>query len=249
MIFWVESVKSMPLSAGARLGPYEILAPIGAGGMGEVYRARDTRLSREVAIKVLPEHLAKDPEALDRFRREAIAVAALAHPNILVLYDVGLEQEIQYAVTELLEGETLRECLSRGPLPWRKVAQLGSGLAAAHSKGIVHQDIKPANIVLTSDGRVKILDFGLAQMRSAPSQSDDTATLTEAAPAVMGTVGYMSPEQVRGEKAQAASDIFSLGCVSYEMVTGRRAFTGKSVTDTMAAILKTNLPRWGIPAN
>ena len=153
----------MALTAGTRLGPYEILAAIGAGGMGEVYRARDTRLNREVAIKVLPEHLARDPEALARFRREAMAVAALAHPNILVLYDVGSEQEVQYAVMELLEGETLRERLSRGPLAWRKVAELGSaiaeGLAAAHSKGIVHQDIKPANIFMTSDGRVKILDF------------------------------------------------------------------------------------------
>jgi eukaryotic-like serine/threonine-protein kinase len=236
----------MPLSAGTRLGPYEILAPIGAGGMGEVYRARDTRLNREVAIKVLPEHLAKDPDALARFRREAMAVAALAHPNILVLYDVGSEQEVQYAVTELLEGETLRERLSGGPLPWRKVAELGSaiaeGLAAAHSKGIVHQDMKPANIFLTSDGRVKILDFGLAQMRSAPSQTEDTATLTEASPAVMGTIGYMSPGQVRGEKVEAASDIFSLGCVLYEMVTGRRAFGGKSASDTMAAILKDEPP-------
>jgi len=236
----------MSFPAGSSLGPYEILAPIGAGGMGEVYRARDTRLNREVAIKVLPEHLAKDPEALERFRREAIAVAALAHPNILVLHDVGSEQEIRYAVTELLEGETLRERLSRGPLPWRKVAELGSalaeGLAAAHSKGIVHQDIKPANIFLTSDGRVKILDFGLAEIRSAPSETENTATLTEAGPVVMGTVGYMSPEQVRGEKAEAASDIFSLGCVLYEMLTGRRAFTGKSVTDTMAAILKDEPP-------
>jgi serine/threonine protein kinase len=226
--------------------PYEILAPIGAGGMGEVYRARDTRLNRDVAIKVLPEHLAKDPDALARFRREAMAVAALAHPNILVLHDVGSEQEVQYAVTELLEGETLRERLSRGSLAWRKVAELGSavaeGLAAAHSKGIVHQDIKPGNIFLTSDGRVKILDFGLAEIRSAPSETEETATLTEAGPVVMGTVGYMSPEQVRGEKAEATSDIFSLGCVLYEMVTGRRAFSGKSVTDTMAAILKDEPP-------
>jgi serine/threonine protein kinase len=236
----------MALTAGTRLGPYEILAAIGAGGMGEVYRARDTRLNRNVAIKVLPEHLAKDPEALARFRREAMAVAALAHPNILVLYDVGSDQEVHYAVTELLEGETLRERLSRGPLAWRKVAELGSaiaeGLAAAHSKGIVHQDIKPANIFLTADGHVKILDFGLAQMRSTPSQTEDTATLTEASPAVMGTIGYMSPEQVRGEKVEAGSDIFSLGCVLYEMMTGRRAFSGKSATDTMAAILKDEPP-------
>jgi serine/threonine protein kinase len=214
--------------------------------MGEVYRARDTRLNRDVAIKVLPEHLAKDPDALARFRREAMAVAALAHPNILVLHDVGSEQEVQYAVTELLEGETLRERLSSGSLAWRKVAELGSavaeGLAAAHSKGIVHQDIKPGNIFLTSDGRVKILDFGLAEIRSAPSQNEETATLTEASPAVMGTIGYMSPEQVRGEKAEATSDIFSLGCVLYEMVTGRRAFSGKSATDTMAAILKDEPP-------
>ena len=237
---------SMPLPVGTRLGPYEVIAPIGAGGMGEVYRARDTRLNRDVAIKVLPEHLAKDPDALARFQGEAMAVAALAHPNILVLYDVGSDQEVHYAVTELLEGETLRDRLSRGPIAWRKVAELGSaiaeGLAAAHSKGIVHHDIKPANIFLIADGQVKILDFGLAQITSAPSQSDDIATVTEAGPAVMGTVGYMSPEQVRGEKTEAASDIFSLGCVLYEMVTGGRAFTGKSATDTMAAILKDEPP-------
>lgn len=236
----------MALSARERLGPYEILAPIGAGGMGEVYRARDTRLNREVAIKVLPEHLAQDPEALARFQREAKAVAALAHPNILVLYDVGSAGSVHYAVTELLEGETLRERLSRGPVAWRKAAELGAaiaeGLAAAHSKGIVHQDVKPANIFLTSDGRVKILDFGLAQMRDSPAQSDETVTVTEAGPAVMGTIGYMSPEQVRGEKVGTASDIFSLGCVLYEMVTARRAFTGKSATDTMAAILKEEPP-------
>jgi eukaryotic-like serine/threonine-protein kinase len=236
----------MALSAGERLGPYEILAPIGAGGMGEVYRARDTRLNREVAVKVLPEHLANDPEALARFEREAKAVAALAHPNILVLYDVGSSDNVHYAVTELLEGETLRERLSRGPLAWRKAAELGAamaeGLAAAHSKGIVHQDVKPANIFLTSDGRVKILDFGLAQIRDSPTQSEETVTVTEAGPAVMGTIGYMSPEQVRGEKVGTSSDIFSLGCMLYEMVTGRRAFIGKSATDTMAAILKDEPP-------
>jgi serine/threonine protein kinase/tetratricopeptide (TPR) repeat protein len=236
----------MVLSARERLGPYEILAPIAAGGMGEVYRARDTRLNREVAIKVLPEHLAKDLEALARFQRVAKAVAALAHPNILVLYDVGLADSVHYAVTELLEGETLRERLSLGLVAWRKAAELGAaiaeGLAAAHSKGIVHQDVKPANIFLTSDGRVKILDFGLAQIRDSPAQSEETVTVTEAGPAVMGTIGYMSPEQVRGEKVGTASDIFSLGCVLYEMVTARRAFTGKSATDTMAAILKEEPP-------
>jgi len=232
----------MALSQGVRLGPYEIVAAIGAGGMGEVYKARDTRLNREVAVKVLPENLARDPQALARFEREAKAVAALSHSNILVLYDVGSAEGVHFAVTELLEGETLRDRLSRGAMPWRKVAEMGAavaqGLAAAHAKGIVHQDIKPANLFLTADGRVKILDFGLAQIRNAPRPSEDTETLTQAGPTVMGTIGYMSPEQVRGEKAEAASDIFSLGCVLYEMVTGRRAFTGQSAGDTLAAILK-----------
>jgi serine/threonine-protein kinase len=237
----------MPLSAGDTLGPYELLAPIGAGGMGEVWKARDSRLNRDVALKVLPDHLSRDAEALARFDREAKAVAALSHPNILVLYDVGADAGIHFVVTELLEGETLRERIARGPLPWRKAAELGAaiaeGLAAAHSKGIVHQDIKPANIFLTSDGRVKILDFGLAQVRRAPTEDESTVTLTEAGNRiVMGTIGYMSPEQVRGEKAQASSDVFSLGCVLYEMVSGRRAFTGKSSSDTLAAILKEEPP-------
>jgi len=236
----------MYLKPGGRLGPYEIVAGIGAGGMGEVYRARDTRLNRDVAIKVLPGHLAEDPQALARFESEAKAVAALSHPNILVLHDIGSVDSTKFAVTELLEGETLRERLSRGPVPWRKAAEYGAaiaqGLAAAHSRGIVHQDIKPGNIFLTSDGRVKILDFGLAQVRSAPSESDDTAPLTEASQTVLGTIGYMSPEQVRGERAQAASDIFSLGCVLYEMVTGRRAFSGGSATEIMAAVLKEDPP-------
>jgi eukaryotic-like serine/threonine-protein kinase len=233
----------MPLSAGDRLGPYEILAPIGAGGMGEVYRARDSRLDREVAIKVLPEQLAGDSQALARFEREAKAVAALSHPNILVLFDVGEHEGIRYAVTELLAGETLRDRLNRSPLPWRKTVELGvalaDGLAAAHGKEIIHRDIKPANIFLTDDGHVKILDFGLARWQGTKVPTDETATLDETqAGAVMGTAGYMSPEQVRGEKAGAPSDIFSLGCVLYEAVTGRRAFPGKSAGDTMAAILK-----------
>jgi eukaryotic-like serine/threonine-protein kinase len=237
----------MPLSAGDTLGPYELLAPIGAGGMGEVWKARDSRLNRDVALKVLPDHLSRDAEALARFDREANAVAALSHPNILVLYDVGADAGIHFVVTELLEGETLRERIAGGPLPWRKAAEMGAaiaaGLAAAHSKGIVHQDIKSANIFLTSDGRVKILDFGLAQVRRAPTEDESTVTLTEAGNRiVMGTIGYMSPEQVRGEKAQASSDVFSLGCVLYEMVSGRRAFTGKSSSDTLAAILKEEPP-------
>ncbi len=164
----------------------------------------------------------------------------------MVLYDVGSAGRVDYAVAELLEGETLRDRLSRGPLPWRKAAELGAaiaeGLSAAHSKGVVHRDIKPANIFLTTDGRVKILDFGLAQVASAPRESEDTATLTEAGPTVMGTIGYMSPEQVRGEKIEAASDIFSLGCVLYEAVTGLRAFRGESATETMAAILRDEPP-------
>jgi len=237
----------MPLSVGDNLGPYEIVGLIGAGGMGEVYRARDSRLHRDVALKVLPPHLASDSQALVRFDHEAKAVAALSHPNILVLHDVGADAGVHYVVTELLEGETLRERIARGPIPWRTAAEMGAdiaaGLAAAHSKGIVHRDIKPANIFLTSDGRLKILDFGLAQVRKLPTEDESTVTLTEAGHrTVMGTIGYMSPEQVRGEEAQAPSDIFSLGCVLYEMVSGRRAFSGKSANDTLAAILKDEPP-------
>jgi len=170
----------MSLSAGDRVGPYEILAPIGAGGMGEVYRARDSRLDREVAVKVLPEHLANDPQALARFEHEAKAVAALSHPNILVLFDVGAHEGTHYAVTELLEGETLRDRLSRSPLSWRNTIELGvalaDGLAAAHGKDIVHRDIKPANIFLTTGGQVKILDFGLAWRQRKTLPEDETVT-------------------------------------------------------------------------
>jgi len=231
----------MPLATGHRLGPYEILAPIGAGGMGEVYRARDSRLGREVAVKVLPPHLAANPAALARFEREARAVAALSHPNILAIHDFGSDQGVSYAVTELLEGETLRQRIERSPLGWRKAGEiavaLAEGLAAAHAKQITHRDLKPANIFLTSDGRVKILDFGLA--RSGPTAGDQDATAgPETEPGtILGTVGYMSPEQVRGSPADPRSDIFSFGCVLYEMVTGRQAFARPTGPETMTAIL------------
>lgn len=237
----------MPIAPGERLGPYEIRAQIGAGGMGEVYSARDTRLNRDVAIKVLPGHMEKDPQALARFKSEALAVAALSHPNVLVLHDIGSQDGITWAVTELLDGETLRAKLDRGPIPWRKAAEMGAaiaeGLAAAHARGIVHRDIKPANIFLTSDGRVKILDFGLAQQQLYANPDDKTAThVIDDAGTVSGTIGYMSPEQLRGDKVDATSDIFSLGCVLLEMVTGERPFQGQSATERMAGILREESP-------
>jgi len=239
----------MTLSTGTRLGPYEITGPLGAGGMGEVYRARDTRLDRDVAIKVLGEQLADDPRALARFEREAKAVAALSHPNILAIHDFGEEQGVRFAVTELLEGETLRGRLQRERLTWRRAVEIGAslaeGLAAAHAKGIVHRDLKPENVFLTSAGLVKILDFGLARA-DAPSAKDvtlaPTATQETEVGAVLGTVGYMSPEQVAGEVADARSDIFSLGCVLYECLSGRRAFGRGTPGQTMAAILRDHPP-------
>ena len=237
----------MTLIPGTRLGPYEIVAPLGAGGMGEVYRARDFRLERDVAIKVLPGHLSDDPQALARFEREAKAVAALSHPNILAIYDLGSDGGSTYAVTELLEGETLRSLLGRGALPWRKAVEIGSsvadGLSAAHSKGIVHRDLKPENIFLTVDGRAKVLDFGLARQKPTSSPEDETDAPTQTEPGVvMGTVGYMSPEQIRGRIADAPSDIFSLGCVLYEMIAGRRAFARETGVQTMTAILEQHPP-------
>ncbi|MGH9671728.1 MAG: protein kinase domain-containing protein, partial [Bryobacteraceae bacterium] len=222
---------------------------LGAGGMGEVYRAKDPRLDREVAIKVIPEHLALDPVALSRFEREAKAVAALSHPNILAIHDFGREANVCYAVTELLEGESLRARLVLSSLPWRKAAEIGAaiadGLAAAHAKGIVHRDLKPENIFLLPDGRVKILDFGLARVNPATQVADGdnvTVAATTDPGIVLGTVGYMSPEQVRGETADAQSDIFSFGCVLYEMVSGRRPFARSSTADSMAAVLKEEPP-------
>ncbi len=238
----------MTLAAGTRFGPYEILSPLGAGGMGEVYRAKDSRLGREVAIKVLPDSTAKDPEALVRFEREAKAVAALSHPNILALHDVGTENGVVYAVMELLDGETLRGKLQGGPLPARRVLEWGreiaEGLAAAHEKGIIHRDLKPENLFITSDNRVKILDFGLArqtlaQTPSAATQENTPTKSVGTGPGtVMGTAGYMSPEQVRGEIADHRADIFSLGAVLYEMASGKRAFKGDSAVETMNAVLK-----------
>ena len=220
----------MPLAPGTILGQYEIRAPLGAGGMGEVYRAHDTRLDREVAIKVLPESLTSDTDRLRRFEQEARAAAALNHPNILAVYQMATEGNVSYMVTELLDGETLRDRLRRGPIPLRKAVdygvQIAHGLGAAHEKGIVHRDLKPENLFVTKDGRVKILDFGLAKLIPTPAASADggTVTLEETEPGVvMGTVGYMSPEQVRGQTADPRSDIFAFGAVLYEMVAGRPA--------------------------
>jgi hypothetical protein len=233
------------MQRGSRLGPYEILGPLGAGGMGEVYRARDPRLGRDVAIKVLPAGFAADPERLRRFEQEAHAVAALSHPNILAIYDVGTHEGAPYLVTELLEGESLRERLKGGAMPVRKgvetAIQIASGLAAAHEKGIVHRDLKPENVFVTKDGHVKILDFGIAKL-APPRTAEElgkATTVVEATEAgvVLGTVAYMSPEQVRGQNVDARSDIFSFGCVLFEMVCGRWAFGRETAADTMSAIL------------
>jgi len=233
---------------GRTLGHYQIVAKVGAGGMGEVYRARDTKLGRDVAVKVLPEALANDPGALARFEQEAKAVASLSHPNILAIHDFGTEDGVRYAVTELLEGATLREKLESGPMPVRKALdyalQMARGLAAAHDRGVVHRDVKPDNVFVTSDGVLKILDFGLAkQFPVAPGESNaDLPTVHTAPHTVLGTVGYMSPEQVRAQPVDRRSDIFSFGCVLYEMVSGRRAFVRGTTVETMTAILNDDPP-------
>lgn len=238
-------------AAGTKLGPYEILSAIGAGGMGEVYRARDPRIGREVAIKVLPAHFSQDSERLRRFEQEARATGVLNHPNILAVYDVGTEAGSPYLVTELLQGETLRKRLSDGPLPLRKAIdyslQIAHGLSAAHEKGIIHRDIKPENIFITKEGRIKILDFGLAKL-TQPEVTE--SKVTEAATrshqtdtgVVMGTVLYMSPEQVRGEKVDHRSDIFGFGTILYEMISGKRPFSGDSQIEIMHSILKAEPP-------
>jgi eukaryotic-like serine/threonine-protein kinase len=239
----------MALSSGTKLGPYEIQALIGAGGMGEVYRAKDARLDRIVAIKVLPASFSADHDRMQRFAQEARAAAALNHPNILSIFDIGDEKGSPYVVSELLEGETLRERVRSGALSSRKAidygVQVARGLAAAHEKGIVHRDLKPENLFITGDGRVKILDFGLAKLTrpEAASEADAPTVHGVTEPGlIMGTAGYMSPEQVRGQPADPRSDIFAFGAILYEMISGKRAFHGETSADTMSAILKEEVP-------
>src|SRR5436190_9804323 len=241
----------MTIAAGTRLGPYEILSPLGAGGMGEVYRARDTSLGRDVAIKVLPVAYSEDAERLRRFEQEAQAVGALNHPNILVIHQIGTDDGAPYIVSELLDGETLRDHMSGAAVPQRKAIdyalQIAHGLAAAHAKGIVHRDLKPENLFVTNDGRVKILDFGLAKLTGTAdrnqSQTEVPTRRVDTDPGlVMGTMGYMSPEQLRGKPADHRSDIFSFGAILYEMLSGKRAFRGGSMAETVSAILREDPP-------
>jgi serine/threonine protein kinase/Tfp pilus assembly protein PilF len=238
----------MPVVPGTRLGPYEILSPLGAGGMGEVYRARDMRLDREVALKVLPERLAGDAHARARFEREAKAVAALSHPNVLAIHDFSAHDEVWYAVTELLVGETLRERLNSARIPYRRAIEIGAeiaeGLTAAHGKGVIHRDLKPENVFLTTEGRVKILDFGLA-FREDDTFDGRTTSFRSEPGTVVGTTAYMSPEQLRGEALDASTDLFSLGCVLYEMLAGRRPFSGPNAAVTIGAILSAEPPELG----
>jgi len=241
------------LQPGTRLGPYEIVSPLGAGGMGEVYRAKDTRLDRTVAIKVLASHLSQDAELKQRFLREARAISSLSHPHICALYDVGSQDGVEYLVMELLEGETLAERLAKGTLPLAQVLRFGveiaEALGAAHRQGIVHRDLKPGNVMLTKSG-VKLLDFGLAkQLEGAASGAGDLSQVeTKSVDAltgkgvILGTVQYMAPEQLEGKEADSRTDIFALGDVLYEMATGRKAFAGTSPASLIGAILKEEPP-------
>jgi serine/threonine protein kinase len=239
------------ISPNTNIGQYTIVSKIGEGGMGEVYRARDSKLGREVAIKVLPAAFSEDGERLRRFEQEAQAASALNHPNILVIFHIGMHAGAPYIVSELLEGETLRERMGGVALPQRKVIdyglQIAHGLAAAHTKGIVHRDLKPENVFITKDGRVKILDFGLAKLTGSAdgiqSQTEVPTRRVDTDPGVvMGTLGYMSPEQLRGRPVDHRSDIFSFGAILYEMLSGKRAFRGESTADTMSSILREDPP-------
>src|SRR5882724_3558895 len=240
----------MPLSAGTRLGPYEILSPLGAGGMGEVYRARDTRLDRTVAIKVLPGHLSSNPQLRERFEREAKAISTLSHPHICSLYDIGHQDGIDYLVMEYLEGETLAHRIKKGALPTEQVVQyaiqITDALDTAHRHGVIHRDLKPGNVMLTKSG-AKLLDFGLAKVRATEAAAGMTALPTQTTPltgegTILGTLQYMAPEQLEGAEADARTDIFALGTLIYEMATGRKAFEGKSQASVIAAILEREPP-------
>jgi serine/threonine protein kinase len=249
--------RKSELSRGDRLGRYEIRSLLGSGGMGVVYRAHDTRLARDVAVKVLPQALAADPERLSRFEREVRVASALSDPHIVAVFDAGREGAISYFVSELVEGETLRAILDAQRLSLHKVldlaVQLASGLAAAHARGIVHRDLKPDNILVSRDGLARIADFGLAKLRepSGPipgvvSEVTTKSSVSTAEGAILGTIGYMAPEQVRGDPADARSDIFSFGCVLYEMAAGWRAFNGNRPIETLAAILRDDPPSIGL---
>ncbi|HET9795519.1 MAG TPA: serine/threonine-protein kinase, partial [Thermoanaerobaculia bacterium] len=236
----------MTLASGTRLGPYEILSPIGAGGMGEVYRARDARLGREVAVKTLPAEMSQSADRLGRFEQEARSASALDHPNIIAVYDIGRSGDVVYMAMQLVEGRTLREMLEAAPFPPRRVLDLGcqiaEGLASAHAAGIVHRDLKPENVMISKDGFVKILDFGLAKL-AEPSPGNVSDMPTQAAPSttpgtIMGTVGYMSPEQASGAKTDFRSDQFSLGTMLYEMSTGKKAFQRPTSAETLTAIIR-----------
>src|SRR5271157_3788623 len=245
----------MALSSGTKLGPYEIVSPLGAGGMGEVYRARDTRLDRTVAVKILPAHLSSNPEAKQRFDREGRAISSLNHPNICTLHDVGHQDGIDFLVMEFLEGETLADRLAKGPLPTEQVMKYGieicEGLERAHKSGVVHRDLKPGNVMLTKTG-AKLMDFGLAKATPSGAAPASSLTVTMSGPpaeqpltargTLVGTFQYMSPEQLEGHDADARSDIFALGAVLYEMATGKRAFTGKTQASIVAAILASEPP-------
>ena len=249
----------MALGAGTRLGVYEILAPIGAGGMGEVYRARDTKLGRDVAVKVLPEEFSRDQERLARFEREAKLLASLNHANIATLHGLETSDGIQFLVMELVEGETLAERIASGPITNDEAIplfiQIAEGLEAAHDKGVVHRDLKPANIKLTPEGKIKILDFGLAKAFStkenvsATTSNSPTLTKGTALGAIIGTASYMSPEQARGRRVDKKTDLWAFGCCLYEALTGRKAFDGDNVTDILAAVVN-NDPSWDrLPAS
>src|SRR5262245_46919168 len=241
----------MTLDAGTRLGPYEVLGPLGAGGMGEVYRARDTRLAREVAVKVLAAELAADATRLKRFEKEARAASAFNHPNIVTIFDIGSTDGVSWIAMERVEGQTLRRLITAGPIPMRKQltlgAQIADGLTKAHESGIVHRDLKPENVMVTRDGVVKILDFGLAKLTLFDPKGEENSnvpTETRTSPGMLlGTVSYMSPEQAAGEAIDFRSDQFALGSILYEMATGKRAFSRKTSVDTLSSILNEE-PEW-----